>query len=174
MDIVRIRPWAPTDDVQELTGLLHRAYRPLLQMGLRFTATSQPPEVTVDRISKGETYVAECDGMVAGTITLVGPGRADLHAPALYGDPSVCYFTQFAVEPSLQRTGIGRALLRHVEARARELGAQTIALDTSELAHHLIQLYERWGYKIVGTHSWGPPVNYRSVVMVKPLDPGAL
>ncbi|MBL1148675.1 MAG: GNAT family N-acetyltransferase [Armatimonadetes bacterium] len=174
MQNVRIRPWVPSDDVQELTRLLHRAYRRLLEMGLHFTATSQPQEVTIDRISQGETYVAECDGKIVGTITLVGPGGVNRRAPALYSDPDVCYFTQFAVEPDLQRAGIGRALLSHVEARACELGAKSIALDTSELAHHLIQLYERWGYQIVATHSWGAPVNYRSVVMAKSIERGAL
>jgi len=42
-------------------------------------------------------------------------------------------------------------------------------LDTAEGAHHLIAMYESWGYRIAENVDWRPLTNYLSVVMVKDL-----
>jgi hypothetical protein len=63
-------------------------------------------------------------------------------------------------------------LLGYAEELAREHGAAYIALDTSELALNLIAFYERRGYRFVEHVRW-PEVNYRSVIMAKPLDDGS-
>lgn len=38
-------------------------------------------------------------------------------------------------------------------------------------ATRLIALYERWGYRNVGTHDWRPHTNYVSVLMQRRVDP---
>jgi ribosomal protein S18 acetylase RimI-like enzyme len=77
-------------------------------------------------------------------------------------------FSQFGVEPGLQRRGIGSILLDLVERRARETGAGELALDTAEGAAHLIKLYEKRGYRFVEHADW-EKTNYRSVVLSKRL-----
>jgi len=78
--------------------------------------------------------------------------------------------SQFAVEPQLQRRGWGSLLIRHLEARAAQLGAAELSIDTSEGAKHLIALYERRGYRHVGFAQW-THTNFRSVLLSKRLIP---
>lgn len=166
-----IRRWSDSDDVGALTELLHRAYRKHLEANLNFVAATQPPEHTSRRIARGTCWIAEREQDIVGTAMLEGPGDDDPDDPPLYRDTSVCVLSQFAVEPRMQGTGIGKALLAKVESEAIRLGAATLALDTSEKATDLIRMYERWGFRFVAFHQWGGNVNYRSVVMSKSLVP---
>ena len=169
MRAATIRPLAPTDSIEELTALLHRAYAELAAMGLRYSATHQSSEVTAARASEGECALAVLDGVVVGTITLVPPDRA--RGTAWYDRSDVATFGQFGVEPHLKRHGIGSALLEHVVARALALGARELACDTSERALHLIEYYARRGFRQVGFADWRPHTNYRSVILSRALSP---
>jgi GNAT superfamily N-acetyltransferase len=161
-----IRPIGPEDDVGALTDLLHRAYQPLAERGMRFLASHQDEETTRRRIARGECFVAVVSGRVVGTVTF--RGAAATKGSPWYDRPDVSSFGQFAVEPALQRHGIGTRLLRHVESRARASGAAELACDTAETADHLIRYYTLRGYRFVGHVKW-EAVNYRSVVLSKSL-----
>jgi GNAT superfamily N-acetyltransferase len=163
---VTIRPLKATDDLSELTDLLHRAYSKLAHMGLRYVATHQDVDTIRARIEEGECFVAEMDGKVVGTIVFRNPSQTD--GCSWYGQPDVASFGQFAVEPDVQGARVGSALLTHVELRAKAFGAAELALDTAEPASHLIELYTRRGYRIVDQVIWDE-VNYPSVVMSKSL-----
>ena len=163
---VRIRRLdLPEDSVEELTELLHRSYAPLAAAGFRYYATHQSAEETRERCERGESYVALIDERIVGTVTLYDTHPEDV---PWYSRPDVGHFGQFGVEPSLQQRGIGRQLLRLVEDRARKLGLRELALDTAEGARHLVEWYEREGYRIVAHHSWNV-TNYRSVIMSRTL-----
>ena len=159
-----IRPLAAHDDFVELTGLLHKAYGELARMGFRYMATHQSPEITRERCEHGTTFVVEFDGKLVGTITFYDPGQTG--GSPWYDRDDVCSFGQFAVEPDLQRSGIGKQLMDTVELLAAESGASEIACDTAEGAEHLIGLYARRGYRIVGKADW-TETNYESVILSK-------
>ena len=184
-----IRLLEPYDSIDGLTGLLHRAYKELADMGFQYVATYQTPDVTRVRIQDVECYVAVAVGLsgdqairdtdssppntqhltpdthsLLGTIAFHDASRTG--GSAWYDLPDVASFHQFAVDPSCQRMGLGSALLDKVEQRARETGAREIALDTAEGAHHLIALYERRGYRYIEHVQWDV-TNYRSVIMSK-------
>jgi GNAT superfamily N-acetyltransferase len=163
---VVIRRLAAEDSLEDLTGLLHRAYRPLLDAGLRYLATHQDVETTAQRVSQGECWVAEVEGRVVGTVTLAPPGT--LRDADYYERSGVAVFHQFAVDPDRQGRGIGSRMMDHVEQRAAALGASEIALDTAEGAERLIAMYERRGYRRVGRTNWDV-TNYKSVIMAKRL-----
>ena len=166
---VTIRRLAPADSLADLTALLNRAYRGLLEMGLRYVATWQDERITKRRIEGAECWVAEMDGRLVGTVTLKPPGRDGSHP--YYEQAGVAKLGQFGVEPSLQGTGLGSRMMDHIEERARELGATELAGDTAEPATHLHAFYERRGYRVVGRISWDM-VNYESVIRSKRLpDP---
>lgn len=55
---VRVRRLRPTDSLNELTALLHRAYAKQVSMGIHGMASHQSPEVTRRRVSRGECFVA--------------------------------------------------------------------------------------------------------------------
>ena len=158
-----------SDDLQALTELLHQAYAPLAAAGMRFVASFQDAEVTRSRVQAGETIVAVEGGRIVGTITLKAPGTA--HGTAFLERADVASVGQFAVAPSHQGRGIGPMLARLVEQRAGELLARYIALATSERATRLIAAYERQGFRHVESVQWSG-LNYRSVVMAKPLATG--
>lgn len=163
---LNIRRWTDADDVSALTEMLHRAYKPLADMGLRFLATHQDDTITRERVSAGKTFLGELDGVVIATVTLVAP--EDAGGCPWYDRPDVASFGQLAVEPHLQKQGIAAQLLDLVEAEATAMGAAEIALDTSEQAHHLINYYAKRGYRFIEYTQW-PDVNYRSVIMSKTL-----
>lgn len=49
-----------------------------------------------------------------------------------------------------RKTGIGRALLEHVEAHGRSIGARRVWLETTSVNAPGIAAYERLGYALVG------------------------
>ncbi len=164
-----IRPWSDQDSVEELTTLLHRAYKVLADLGLRFLATHQDMETTRERISTGKCFIAELDGVIIGTITYYDSAHTD-GSPFL-DLPGTSHMGQLGVEPRLRGQRIGTKLICHVEKVALEDGADELALDTAEPATHLINWYQRMGYRFVEHVQWNV-TNYRSVVMSKTLRPG--
>ncbi len=165
-DSVYIRPLALVDSIQEITELLHAAYAQLASMGFRYLATHQDDKVTRDRLAKGYPLIAESVGRIVGTVTLYGPRE---NSPCqLYCQSGVFSFGQFGVLPAYQRHRIGSQLMAALEADAITRGATQLALDTAEGATHLIQWYERLGYRFIEYADW-EVTNYRSVIMAKEL-----
>ncbi len=165
-ETILIRPISPEDSLEELTGLLHRAYKQLADMGLRYLATHQTVEQTRRRVESGECFVAEYEGKIVGTVCLYTvPGT---EAPDWYRRDDVGWFGQFGIDPAMQGSGLGNRMMRFVEKRALALGLRELALDTSEKATHLIDWYERHGWRVVEEADWSV-TNYRSVVMSKRL-----
>jgi GNAT superfamily N-acetyltransferase len=160
---VVIRRCREDEDFQHLTALIHRAYAPLAAAGMRYWATHQSVADTIQRCGRGETWLAEAGGDLAGTVTLQPPDQTS--GSPWYDRPEVAKFQQFAVDPAWQGRGVGAALMAHIESRARELGARELALDTSEHAEGLITLYARRGYRFIEHVDWRPDVNYRSVLL---------
>lgn len=161
-----LRPLAPADSIAELTALIRRAYQALAQAGLNYTGTYQTEENTRRCIARGECWVAEWAGRLVGTVCLRPPG-----APTVceyYQRPGVAVLNRLAVEPAMQRQGIGAGLIRRMEARGRELGAAELALDTAEPATHLVTWYQKLGFRPAARVQWKDKT-YASVILSKPL-----
>lgn len=62
----------------------------------------------------------------------------------------------FAVDPALQQTGIGRAVLAAAETFARGHGAHTIEMSVINIRDTLIAWYERRGYARTGATTFFP------------------
>jgi len=96
------------------------------------------------------------------------PGPSD--KSSWYGKDNVAKFGQFAVDPELQKYGIGGKMIDMVEAEAGRITNVTeLAPDTAETAYHLIDFYKKRGYRYVETIQWNE-TNYKSVVMSKPIN----
>jgi GNAT superfamily N-acetyltransferase len=165
-DEVIIRPLAQTDSIEELTELLHRGYKALADMGLKYLATHQDVATTKERISGGECFVAVHGGKMIGAITFYSPSPFG-GSPWLERD-DVCEFGQFAVDPDYQGNGIGTRIVAFVEDYARSKGIPEICLDTSEKATHLIDWYQKLGYRFIEYVDWDI-TNYRSVILSRTL-----
>jgi hypothetical protein len=105
-EIVKFDEAKHNDLIEPLTDLLHAAYRPLADQGLRYLATHQPPETTLKRLKKGDSFLGFIDGELVSTVTVVK--NEGVETCSWYQKPEVYYFTQFAVKPTHQGLGLGR------------------------------------------------------------------
>lgn len=153
------------DSVEELTELIHRAYRPLGEAGFNLTGADQSVEVTRQRIAEAECWVA-FDKRLIGTILVRHPDEAG--DCDYFRRPGVSVINQFAVEQTCQGTGVGSELIERAELRAGEWGACEIALDTPEAASVLVEWYGKRGYLPVDSVQW-PGKTYRSAILAKSL-----
>lgn len=160
-----IRLFTEEDSVQELTGLLHRAYADHAAAGRVFFASYQSPQDTAHRLRSGECWLALQGKSLVGTVTVATPYVAPQGYPAPTGAGS---FWQLAVDPSQRGTGLGQRLLSLAEARVATRGAAQVVIDTSSQATDLVSWYRRRGYLPVGTWRWDV-TNYDSVVLMKDL-----
>lgn len=163
---VHIRPVCSTDDIAAITTLLHRAYKPLADDGMRFYASFQDEAATRERFNSGHGFVAiACDKIIA-TVTIYDTLQDN--PCSWYTVKGVWHFGQFAVDPNCQGIGIGSLLVDFAEHFARLQGARELALDTAENAIDLIDYYAARQYRQIGHVQWDV-TNYRSVVMSKEL-----
>ena len=163
--VIRPLDWS-RDNIDSLTDLLHRPYAGLLAQGLRFTATSQTSETTRHRMWGSSPFLMEVHGVVVGTLTLSYPISHEDNDPEYYAQPGVALLSQFGLEREFQGVGLGAAFCRFAVDWCVTQGATELALDTSDQATHLIEMYDHWGFRAVDQHQWGS-VNYRSVVMAR-------
>ena len=137
-------------------------------MGFNYTGTYQDEATTLERVAEGECYVMLEGGKIIGTITLCLPPFRWAGESGWYTRSGVFSCGQFAIEPHLQRGGRGSKLMDFVERRAAVLGANELALDTSEGATHLIDFYTKRGYRFI-EHIHHEGKTYRSVILSKSL-----
>ncbi|HYE82201.1 MAG TPA: GNAT family N-acetyltransferase [Clostridia bacterium] len=165
---IEFRLLSSNDSIEELTQLLHKSYKVLADMGLKYVAAAQDSSITLSRTSQAyKCYIGIHKNMIVSTISLYSPKPSD--NSSWYNKDFVAKFGQFAVAPELQRYGIGGKMLDIVEEEARRInGVRELALDTAETAYHLIGFYKKRGYRYVETIKWDV-TNYRSVVLSKPL-----
>ena len=169
-----IRPLIAADSLDELTALLHAAYATLAQQGWNFTAADQSVEVTRQRLTDAQCYVAVSEGHFIGTVAVRGPKSADDSylsdvSSRLYTTPGTALVSQFAVHPSWRGQGLGERLMDAAEAWALSHRFCRVALDTAAPAAALRERYRRRGYTEVGEVQWTGKT-YRSVLMLKLLD----
>ncbi|MGE0528309.1 MAG: GNAT family N-acetyltransferase [Bdellovibrionales bacterium] len=171
MSSLQIVPFEPEFHgtlVPSLTQILHLSYSVLAARGMRYHASYQDADVTLERLLEGESYLAFFNDELVGTITLVTSAPSSVCD--WYRRPRVFHFGQFAVHPDYQGRGIGSRMMELVETRAFELGAEELALDTAEHADHLIEMYSNRGYRFIEHVQW-EITNYRSVILSRHLRP---
>lgn len=162
-----IRPVGEDDDMRALTDLIHAAYAPHLESGLRYFGSYQTVEDTRKRFEGGSGFVS-CIGNRYIATLIIRPPQPDSSVP-LYRDEKVRILSQFCVHPEFQGRGIGRKLHDFAIQFALSSGAKILALDTSDQADGLIAMYKNWGYEIAGQCDWRPTTNYTSLIMKKDL-----
>lgn len=173
---VEVRPLLATDPIAPITELLHRSYKNQRDRGMDPLAGRQSVEITRQRCYRGQTFVAlrPAGGPPSARFAerLLGAilfqEREDAAFPPWFLRSDVTHFSQFAVDPSLQRGGVGSALLAQVEQATFEIGARELALSMAEPDVPLRGYYERRGYRVVQTWQW-PYTNYQSLILSKTL-----
>ncbi|WP_072427069.1 GNAT family N-acetyltransferase [Chitinimonas taiwanensis] len=169
LEKIQIRPVSPSDNLEQITRLIHLAYAKHAALGLRFWGTHQSISDTAKRFEQGQGFIAQFNEEYIGTITVRPPQP---ESPlTIYRNPDVWSICQFAVVPEFKGLGLGRALHDAALAHARLNHGQIIAIDTAAPAKGLIAMYHDWGYRYECEHSWQPHTNYMSIVMSRPINP---
>jgi len=96
------------------------------------------PQTLKDYFSKGSFLLSEENGKLNGSIFVELRGAR-------------AYFGLLSVDPSQQKSGIGRRLIAAAEEFARESGAHFMDITVVNLRTELPPIYEKLGYKITGT-----------------------
>ncbi|WP_144142793.1 GNAT family N-acetyltransferase [Paraburkholderia sp. BCC1884] len=163
---IELRRFDPSrDSFIALTALLHRAFAPLGKSGLDCTCVDQTVATTRLRATRGDCYVAVCEGRIVGTMTLYAQDRES--ACESYRRDDIASLRQFAVEPAWQARGIGTLLLAFADHWAATRGYAELALDTPQPAAHLIAFYRRQGFRIVDFVRFDGK-SYDSAILSKP------
>jgi len=119
------------------------AYADLVPAEYLAQRRTQRPERWRDILSgggKGDTFVAVLDGSVVGFMG-VGPAQDD--------DLDGTFYEVYSLylHPDVYRLGIGRALIEHAHALAREKGKAAMALWVFEENAPSRRFYEACGYR---------------------------
>jgi GNAT superfamily N-acetyltransferase len=104
------------------------------------------------RDAHAELLVAERDGAIVGTVTIC-PSGTQFAEVSRDGESE---FRFLAVAPAAWRTGVGEALVRACEMRARETGAPAhviCVIDRNDGAH---RFYEELGFSRLPARDWSP------------------
>lgn len=154
------------DDIEELTKVINKSYKKLLDVGFNYLAAYQDSSVTLKRIDKALCFIAIWDNKIIGTISYYSPENNK--GCNWYNKSNVAGIGQFGVHPSYQSMGVGRKLLELAEETATKEGVEELALDTAEGASHLIKYYGDKGYRFIEYVNW-EITNYSSIVLSKKL-----
>jgi GNAT superfamily N-acetyltransferase len=143
-------------DVPRVVALVERAYRGEVS---RKGWTTE-----ADLLDGQRTDPAEVEGLVSGPRShlLLATSSDDtlLGSAALTDEGDALYFGMFAVEPSLQGGGVGKAMLDRAEETARSLGRPRLRMTVIAQRAELIAWYARRGYAPTGkiaTFPYGDP-----------------
>jgi GNAT superfamily N-acetyltransferase len=155
-DSVCLREYRPCD-LNSVKGLIHGTiddcYPPVYPAeAVLFFKAYHSDEAIAARTSQGHTVVLEQHGRIVGTGTL-----GNDHVSAVF------------VERSFQGKGLGRRLMRHLEAKARSVGVSCVTLDASLPSK---RFYDSLGYFVID-EAVLPVANGKSLRfyrMRKPLD----
>jgi ribosomal protein S18 acetylase RimI-like enzyme len=139
--VIEIRRARPGDD--RALATLDRA----TWSTLTSPAPAPPPEPDWtffnERVDIRDVLIAELDGQVAGYVRLSHPFPIE-------SSSHVLHISGIVVDPTLQRRGVGRALLQAAEAEARTRGVRRITLRVLAPNDAARSLYEACGYAVEG------------------------
>jgi len=117
------------------------------------TILADPQRVILD--SGGRIFFATTGERCVGCCALIRMGDKEFEV------------AKMAVEPSYQRTGIGRRLLFAAIDEARNAGAQRLYLETNHVLTPAIRLYESLGFKHIPEHRIIPSQYVRADVYME-------
>lgn len=108
-------------------------------------------DLPLEQIAGGGVFVLEQDGAIAGFAAILPRDDGDMDLDALF------------VEPTLQRSGLGRKLIDHCAEKARLMGSSALHVVGNI---HAKPFYLTCGFTVVGTFEtrFGPGVLMRKAL----------
>lgn len=143
---MRFRPAVPAD-VAAIVSLVNRAYR---GVGGARGWTTEEHLVEGLRTESGELLAMMTAPGARFELALDDDGRILGSVHLRHEEVSSCYLGMLSVDPSLQATGVGRALLVRSEEIAREWGCARVRISVFDVRDELLAYYARRGYQPTG------------------------
>jgi GNAT superfamily N-acetyltransferase len=109
---------------------------------------------------RSRVLVARDGGQVLGTLRIATRRPWAIDRSCFVDVPRAIYLTDMAVDPAVQKRGIGRALIAEAEAEVRQWPGQAIRLDAYDAPAGAGDFYRKCGFREVGR------VVYRGVPLV--------
>lgn len=165
--------FATLADIPRLADLIERAYRG------RVAATGWTNEA--DILEGPRSSPEEIESLIRdpdSRFLMAFEGEQLIGSALLKKQGLGAYFGMFAIDPSLQQRGLGKAIMARCEAAAAELwNARFLELAVISLRHELIAWYERRGFALTGdrhpfpfeTATGALRTDFDLVVLQKPL-----
>jgi putative acetyltransferase len=156
-DAIEIRPLEIGQDGSAFRTLNEEWISRYFVLEKKDRETLGDPENTILR-KGGRIFMVYADGNAVGCVALIPMGDG------------VYELSKMAVSPQMRGQGIGRKLLEHAIAQARELGAKSLFLGSSSLLKNAVHLYEAVGFRHVPSENL-PEMHYAraDVFMEMPL-----
>lgn len=130
-------------EIRPVTAADHAAWLPLWLAYLHFYESELPAETTastwqrfLDPAEPTHAAVAWRDGQAVGLVQWI------FHRSNWLVSHS-CYLQDLFVRPDVRGGGVGRQLIEHVYAQARDAGSTRVHWLTHETNHTAMQLYDR-------------------------------
>ncbi|TYZ09228.1 GNAT family N-acetyltransferase [Hymenobacter lutimineralis] len=142
---------AQEPDLPAIEQLIRRVV-PLMHAAGNFQWEASYPNAVVFRqdISRGQLWVAEWEGQVAGVAALTTDQDAE-YAQANWDAAEEALVThRLAVDPAAQGRGIAAALLQQAETLARARGLHSLRVDTNSENQATQRLFPKLGYRFAG------------------------
>jgi N-acetylglutamate synthase-like GNAT family acetyltransferase len=150
---ILIRPAVPTD--YDAIGRITRdAY-----LAAGYFASADHPYMrqiqdVARRAAQATVWVAEREGSIVGSVTLAVAGEP--YADIAHSDE--LEFRMLVVDPAVQRSGAGKAMVQAILAHAKELpGIHAVALTTGLTWESAHGLYRKTGFERAPERDWVVP-----------------
>ncbi|WP_080055913.1 GNAT family N-acetyltransferase [Spirosoma aerolatum] len=157
-----IRP-ATLTDLPNLLVLLKRVV-PLMHETGNFQWDEQYPNATVftQDIEKGQLWVAEIDGQIAGVAALTEDQEPEYAQVGFDLSQRAVVTHRLAVDPTFRGQGVAAALLTQAEQLAIDRGIEFLRIDTNSENQSTQKLFPKAGYVYAGeiTLSFRPGLRF--------------
>ncbi|AQS70367.1 N-acetyltransferase [Streptomyces pactum] len=143
---------AVTADLPAVAAVTTAAYRPYIE---RIGVVPRPVEADhAANVAAGKVFVTGASQQ---------PGAGIVGVLVLEAFADHLFLDSIAVHPEAHGRGVGRRLLRFVDARARALDLPEVRLYTNALMWENQEIYPKYGYEVVERRVDGPydRVHYR-------------
>ncbi len=147
---MRLRP-ARAEDVQSVMALVRRAVPLMRQAGnLQWDDTYPNAEVFAEDVARGQLWIAEEDGRVAGVAAITEDQEPEYADAGLDPAEPAIVVHRLAVDPAFRGRGVAADLMRQAEAVARARGIKALRLDTNTENEATRRLFPKLGYVLAG------------------------
>jgi ribosomal protein S18 acetylase RimI-like enzyme len=154
----RIRRARP-EELDTISKLLMRAYAEYEAAFPSGEAWSRYLSDVADvrgRWGRSSLVVAELDGALAGSVDYYPPSSGGYAYPGVPFPSGWAAFRCLGTDPDRRGAGVGRALVEHLIAQAREDGATHLAMHSAPAMATAVGLYQRMGFRRLPEHDFTP------------------